>query len=64
MDSFYYFAISRTIIMTFFQNGIWVLGFFYLLFKIFEIAKLKHYSKYVIVIILAILLINAVQASI
>lgn len=54
----------RNIIATFFQNGIWVIGFFYLLIKTFENDRLKHFSKYVIGIVLAILFIYSVQVSI
>lgn len=61
---FFYFSVIRDIILNFFQNGIWVLGFFYLLIKIFENAKLKHFSKYVIAIVLVILFINAIWVNI
>jgi len=47
-------------IVTFFQDAIWVLGFFYLLTKIFNNAKLKHFSKYAIVIILVMIFIRTV----
>lgn len=54
----------RNIIATFFQNGIWVIGFFYLLIKTFENERLKDFSKYVIGIVLVILLIHSVIVSI
>ena len=54
----------RNIIVTFFQNGIWVIGFFYLLIKTFENDRLKDFSKYVIGIVLVILLIYSVIESI
>ena len=64
LDLFFYFSVIKDIIVTFFQNGIWVLGFFYLLIKIFENAKLKYFSKYVIAIVLVILFINAIWINI
>ena len=64
LDLFLYFSVIRDIILNFFQNSIWVLGFFYLLIKIFENAKLKHFSKYVIAIVLVILFINAIWINI
>ncbi|ATP40368.1 hypothetical protein CSE16_10090 [Solibacillus sp. R5-41] len=64
MGLFFYFSVIRDIILNFFQNGIWVLGFFFLLIKIFENAKLKHFSKYVIAIVLVILFINAIWVNI
>jgi hypothetical protein len=64
MDLFFLFNMFRNIISTFFQNGIWVIGFFYLLIKTFESDKLKHYSKYVIGIVLGILFIYSIVVSI
>ena len=64
LDLYFFFNMFRNIIATFFQNGIWVIGFFYLLIKTFENDRLKHLSKYVIGIILAILFIYSVQVSI
>ena len=54
----------RNIIATFFQNGIWVIGFFYLLIKTFENDKLEGFSKNVIVSGLVILLVVSVIVSI
>ena len=61
----YFFSLNtfRNIIATFFQNGIWVIGFFYLLIKTFENDRLKRFSKYVIGIVLAILFFYSVQVS-
>ncbi len=64
MDLFFFFNMFKNIISTFFQNGIWVIGFFYLLIKTFESDKLKHFSKYVIGIVLAILFVYSVIVSI
>jgi len=64
MDLFFFFNMFKNIISTFFQNGIWVIGFFYLLIKTFESDKLKHFSKYVIGIVLGILFVYSVIVSI
>ncbi|KAB2336607.1 hypothetical protein F7731_09590 [Cytobacillus depressus] len=64
MDSFFYFNMYRNIIATFFQDSIWVIGFFYLLIKTFENDRLKHFSKYVVGIVLAILFIYSIRVSI
>ncbi|WP_042144295.1 hypothetical protein [Paucisalibacillus sp. EB02] len=61
---FFIVNMLEPIISTFFQNGIWVIGFFYLLIKTFESDKLKHYSKYVIGIVLGILFVYSVVVSI
>lgn len=63
LDLYFYFNMFRNIIVTFFQNGIWVIGFFYLLIKTFENDRLKDFSKYVIGIVLVILLIYSVIES-
>ena len=64
MDLFFFFInMFKNIISTFFQNGIWVIGFFYLLIKTFESDKLKHFSKYVIGIVLGILFVYSVIVS-
>ncbi len=64
MDLFFFFNMFKNIISTFFQNGIWVIGFFYLLIKTFESGKLKHFSKYIIGIILGILFVYSVMVNI
>ena len=64
MNLFFIFNIIRNIILTFFQDSIWVIGFFYLLIKTFEDHKLKQISKYVIGIVLALLFIYSVFISI
>ncbi|QCR31089.1 hypothetical protein C1N55_02490 [Lysinibacillus sp. SGAir0095] len=64
MDLFFIFNMFRNIISTFFQNGIWIIGFFYLLNKTFESERLIDFSKYVILIILALLFLYSVLVSI
>lgn len=64
MDLFFMFNMFRNIISTFFENGIWVIGFFYLLNKTFESEQLKHFSKYVIIVVLALLFFYSVLVSI
>lgn len=64
MDSIFYFNMLKNIISTFFQNGIWVVGFFYFLLKTYENAKLKTISSYIMGSSLAILFIYAVLINI
>lgn len=64
MDLFFIINMFKNIVSTFFQNAIWVIGFFYLLTKTFESNRLKQFSKYVIGIILALLIVYAVLVSI
>jgi len=63
VDLYFFFNMLRNIISTFFQNGIWVVGFFYLLLKTFDSIRLKHYSKYVLGIVLALLFVYSVLVS-
>ena len=64
MDLFFFFNMFRSIIFNFFQDGIWVVGFFFLLVKTFESDRLKQFSKYAIGTVLAILLFYSVIGSI
>lgn len=64
MDSFFYFNMFRNIISKFFLDGIWVVGFFYLLTKTYENDRLKQVSKYVMGTSLALLFIYSVMGSI
>ncbi len=64
MDVFFFINMFKNIISTFFQNGIWVIGFFYLLIKTFESDKLKHFSKYVIGNVLVLLFVYSIIVSI
>lgn len=64
MDLFFISNMVRNMISTFFQNGIWVVGFFYLLIKIFENKTVTAISKYVIVVVLVLLFIHSLLVSI
>jgi hypothetical protein len=64
LDFYFIFNMVRNIISTFFQNGIWIIGFFYLLLKTFESERLKRFSKYVIIVVLVLLFIYSVLVSI
>lgn len=64
MDLYFFFNMLKNIIFTFFQNGIWVVGFFYLLIKTFDSDRLKQFSKYIIGIVLALLFVYSVIVSI
>jgi hypothetical protein len=52
-----------TILMGFFKNGIWVVGFFYLLIKTFESEELKAFSKYIIIGVLAIIFFTTIVSA-
>jgi hypothetical protein len=64
MDIFFIMSMLRNIIVTFFHDAIWVAGFFYLLHKTFDSERLKHISKYVILVVLAFLFLHSVLISI
>ena len=64
MDLYSIFNMFKNIISTFFQNGIWVIGCFYLLNKTFESDRLIHFSKYAIGIVLTLLFFYSVIVSI
>jgi hypothetical protein len=64
MDLFFILNMIRNIISVFFQNGIWVVGFFYLLIKIFDNKTYKIFSKYIIIVVLVLLFIHSVLVSI
>lgn len=63
MDYYFYINMLKNIISTFFQNGIWVVGFLYLLNKFFESKRLKIVSNYILVICLAILFVYSILVS-
>jgi hypothetical protein len=63
LDSFFYINMIKNIISTFFQNGIWVVGFFYLLNKLFESNPLKLVSKYVLSFVLVLLFVYSILVS-
>lgn len=64
LDLYFVLNMLRNIIFTFFQNGIWVVGFFYLLIKTFESDKLKRISKYITDISLMLLFLYSILVSI
>ncbi|GAB6988692.1 hypothetical protein JCM16418A_07420 [Paenibacillus pini] len=64
MDLFFYTNIIRNIIAKFFQDGIWVIAFFYLLNKTFESEKLIQVSKKITIVIFAFLLLYSILVSI
>jgi hypothetical protein len=64
MDLFFILNMIKNIISTFFQNGIWVVGFFYFLIKIFDDKTIKIFSKYIIIVVLVLLFIHSVLVSI
>jgi len=64
VDLFFILNMFRNFISTFFQDGIWILGFFYLLNKIFENDRLKQLSKYVIGFALLHLFVYSIIVSI
>jgi hypothetical protein len=64
MDLFFIPNMIRNIISTFFQNGIWIVGFFYFLIKIFDNKTLTIFSKYIIIVVLVLLFIHSVLVSI
>ncbi|HAF0292653.1 TPA: hypothetical protein G9C53_005061 [Salmonella enterica subsp. enterica serovar Typhimurium var. 5-] len=64
MDLYFILNMVRNIIFTFFQNGIWVVGFFFLLIKTFESDRLKRISKYITGISLTLLFLYSILVSI
>lgn len=63
MHLFFIINFIRNVISSFFQNGIWVIGFFYLLVKTFESERLKQISKYVVGVIFILLFVYSVLSS-
>lgn len=61
----YYFTINmiRNIIVTFFQSGIWVVGFFYLLNKTVSSKTLLKASKIIMMIVFILLLLYSIEIS-
>jgi len=61
----YHFTINmiRNIIMTFFQSGIWVVGFFYLLNKTHSSKSLLKASKIIMIIVFACLLLYSIDIN-
>lgn len=63
MDLYFYTNMIKNIIATFFQEGIWVIGFFYLLNKTFKSENLIKLSKVVIIVVLAFLLLFSISVN-
>ncbi len=63
MEPYFYINMLRNIIVIFFQNAIWVIGFFYLLNKTFESKKLIYVSKVSVISILTFILFDSVIRS-
>jgi hypothetical protein len=63
VDTYFILGMLRNIITTFFREGIWVVGFFFLLHKTYESERLKQFSKYVIIVVLALILISSASFS-
>ncbi|MEH6939552.1 hypothetical protein V7056_17145 [Bacillus sp. JJ664] len=61
----YHFTINmiRNIIVTFFQNGIWVVGFFYLLNKTVSSKTLLKASKIIMIIVFVCLLLYSIDIN-
>ncbi|MCA0984396.1 hypothetical protein LCL89_10095 [Halobacillus yeomjeoni] len=51
------------IIVTFFQHGVWVVGFFYLLNKMYENKMVSRISNVILVISLFILFVRSFLTS-
>lgn len=64
MDLLIIFNVFRNIISTFFLDGIWEVGFFYLLNKTFKSDRLKKLSLYAIGMISGVLFLYSVMLSI
>ena len=60
MDLYIFSDTVINIFSNFFKNAVWVIGFFYLLNKTFVSEKLLNFSKVVIIIVLASLLLLSV----
>ncbi|MBS2968425.1 hypothetical protein J9317_06585 [Metabacillus sp. KIGAM252] len=57
-------TVLRNIFFTFFQNGIWAVGFFYLLNLTFPSKRVLDVSKIVLAIALVVYLLYAFAVSI
>lgn len=64
MNLFFFFNMLRNIISIFFENTILVVGFFFLLNKMFDNERLRKGSIWVIGVISLIILIHAILSSI
>ncbi|MBH0156009.1 hypothetical protein IHV10_06480 [Fictibacillus sp. 5RED26] len=60
MDISTFLGLTSKAVITFFQAGIWVVGFFYLLLKTIKNKDLETLSKYIIGICLGIILFSSI----
>ncbi|OAH59860.1 hypothetical protein AWH49_18220 [Domibacillus aminovorans] len=63
-DLYFYTNMVRNILITFFQHGVWVVGFFYFLNKTFENKQLMKVSKIAIAVALFLFLFYSVVTNI
>ena len=63
MGIYFFFNVLSNIITNFFQNGIWVVGFFFLFEKVVKDARMNRLSVYVMGGALFVLLVNAILNS-
>lgn len=64
MNLFFFFNMLRNIISIFFESTIFVVGFFFLLNKMFDNKQLRKVSVWAIGVISLIILIHAILISI
>ena len=64
MDMQFIIMVLGNMISTFFQAGIWVVGFFFLLVKTFENGELKKVSGIMVGIILLIVFFYSILVNI
>ncbi|WP_123915296.1 hypothetical protein [Bacillus sp. FJAT-42376] len=59
-----FLTVLRNIFFTFFQNGIWAVGFFYLLNLAFPDKRIRDVSKIALAVVLIIYLLYSIAVSI
>ncbi len=59
-----FFNVISNIIRSFFQDGVWVIGFFFLLDKTYKNSKISEILKVIFYIVIAILLINSILQNV
>lgn len=57
---FMFLAVTNSLLVSFFKNGVWVIGFFYLLNKTFRNEKLKKASLFTFIVVIIIMLLYVV----
>ncbi|MBH0231475.1 hypothetical protein [Halobacillus yeomjeoni] len=63
MDFYFYLNMLWNIIVTFFQHGVWVVGFFYLLNRMYENKAVGFVSQIVMIVSLVILFVHSFLIS-